>query len=310
MGTLAIAPLGPEYTAYGVVIGLTAAIFGGLAAALVTRLPVLKSGPITATAVLWAAALAQVLSGARDPDGVARAMALACLCGVMAGAMQVAMGLLRLGSAIKFVPYPVVAGFRNGIGLLMLISQVPVLIGTSHTLDAIPWSRIRDELRPVNVVVGIAVALVMWLLRYTRVRILAPFLAIVAGTALYYLLNALFSVQDTALASRLPPYGEWLGHFVGAIASMDKIALVGDLAALVPHAASIAIVASIFALLGAKVMDQATHSRHDGNRELIAQGAGNIGAGAFGGMPISGLPSQSLLAYHGGGGSRAASLIA
>jgi SulP family sulfate permease len=249
VGTLAVAPLGSGYTGLGVVIGLTAAIFGGLVASIAGKAPELKTGPITATAVLWSAALAQVLAttGARDEESVSRALVQTCLAVVLTGALQLAMGVLRLGSAIKFVPYPVVAGFRNGIAVLILVSQAPVLLGKDVSLASIASLRLFTSIEPVNLVVGAFVAAGILALRHTRLAVLGPFIAIVA---------------------------------------------------------------SIFALLAAKVVDQATHRRHDGNRELIAQGFGNIAAGGFGGIPVSGLPSQSLIAWRAGAGGRAATLIA
>jgi hypothetical protein len=79
VGTLAIAPLGPDYTALGVMTGLSAAIFGGLVTSIASKATDLKSGPITATAVLWSAALAQVLSLSGGSVAVERALALTCL---------------------------------------------------------------------------------------------------------------------------------------------------------------------------------------------------------------------------------------
>jgi sulfate permease, SulP family len=184
-----------------------------------------------------------------------------------------------------------------------------VLLGSALTPSSMSL-RSLAAIDPVNLVVGVVVACGILALRRTRLSLLGPFLAIVAGTGVYYALVTWTGSGGSRLVGALPSYGMWLERMLHTTSVAGLPVIAKDLLALLPHVASIAIVASIFALLAGKVMDQATHRRHDGNRELIAQGFANVAAGGFGGIPVSALPSQSLMAWRIGASGRVPTLIA
>ncbi len=167
LGLLAFASLGPDGAAQGVRAAFVAAIVGELAALVVGGVPIPGTLPRTSTTLIFAAFVAGL---AADPSlrdaqgGTGVILTLGALCVALAGAMQVLFGLLKLGSAAKFVPLPVVGGFMNGVAILIVVAQVPPLLGLhgSHWMAA-PLETLR-QVQPWTLAVGATtVALGLWI---------------------------------------------------------------------------------------------------------------------------------------------------
>ena len=129
--TLVFAPLGPAYLPHAVLACLVGAIAGGLLAAILASTPVAISSPRTAQCVVIAALVAAL---ARDvaipaPQFI---IALTCLATLLAGLMQIAGGIFRVGQLVRFVPYPVIAGFTHGISVILFVVYIPMVRGTAE----------------------------------------------------------------------------------------------------------------------------------------------------------------------------------
>ena len=217
---------------------------------------------------------------------------------LMAGAILVVFGLVRMGGAIKFIPYPVTIGFTSGIALIIFSSQVKDLLGLE--MDAVPapfvakwdaYAHAFDSVNPWALVVAIATFTIILAWPKLERRIPGPFVALIVTTVLVRLLHlpvetigARFGVIHAGLPHPSFPH--------------VTLALVGSLAG---PAFTIAMLAAIESLLSAVVADGMIGGRHRSNMELVAQGVANIVSPVFGGMPATGAIARTATNVKNGG---------
>ena len=221
---------------------------------------------------------------------------------MLAGLLQIAFGLLRIGSLMSYTPYSVISGFMTGIGAIIIILQIKPLLG----LDAAPGGPL-DQLAALpdaipnfdqnDLIVG-AIALVVCFLWPRQIRrfLPAPLAALVIGTcvSIFYFaeVRTIGAIPDQLPTLQLPTL-EW-----GFIGGLWKPALI------------IAILGSIDSLLTSLVADSQTRTRHNPNRELMGQGLGNLAAGVVGGLPGAGATMGTVTSIRAGGRSPLAGALA
>lgn len=204
---------------------------------------------------------------------------------LIAGFILLAMGVGRMGTLVKFIPYPVITGFTSGIAVIILSSQMRDLFGLQ--MDAVPlefiekWRAYFDAIGSVNpAALGIGlfttVLIFVWPKKWQRLP--ASIVALVAATVLIESLGLSVETIGTrfgGIPHNLPapswPHVSW-----------------ADLKMLLPSAFIIAALGSIESLLSAVVADGMIGSRHRSNQELLAQGVANIVSPLFGGIPATG----------------------
>ena len=254
--------------------GLYAAIVGGFLVSALGGSRFQIGGPAGAFIVLVAATVQ-----AHGMEGL-------LLATILAGVMLLAMGLLQLGTYIKFIPYPVTVGFTAGIAVIIFASQVKELLGL-ELRGAEPgplWEKLPvlweslPRLDPATV--ALSGATVATILALKRVRPQWPgMLLAVAGaaavTAVLGLPVATIGTKFGGIPSSLPDPG------------LPEISL-AKLQAVLPNALSFALLGSIESLLSAVVADGMTGRRHRSNCELVAQGIANIASALFGGICVTG----------------------
>ena len=300
LGLLAFGALGVEHVEIGLRAGFAAAVFGGAAAALSSGTQLPATGPrASVTLVLTGFVLLLV----RDPAlGIEDVVSLASLCVIASGFIQLAFGALRLGAIVKFVPYPVVAGFMCGIAVLIVASQLSAL---GIAVSASGFGGVN--LGPL--VVGIATALCIWILERRKPGWPAPLLGLALGVAIHYAIAGVSgSASSGAVVGALPAnllplaeasrFGELLAN--EAAGKYVRVLLTTSLV--------IAVIGSLDSLLAAVGIDALAGTRHRANRELIAQGFGNIASGFFCGIPVALSAARAISAYRGGGRTRIAAL--
>lgn len=205
--------------------------------------------------------------------------------GLMAGVLLIIMGLSGLGRMIKYIPYPVTVGFTAGIGLLILTSQLGDLFGfTGVTMPGdftgklkVIWHHL-SSINPAALLLGVCSVLVIVFWKRVSRRIPGTLAAIVLGAVA----AALLKLPVETVGSRFGGVPSALP--VPALPPLDWALVVK----LFPSALTIALLAGIESLLSAVVADGMTGRRHDSNRELIAQGVGNLISPLFGGIPATG----------------------
>ncbi len=271
-------------------VGLVTAIVAGVVCALFGGTPLQVSGPAAAMAVLVASIVQSYGFGA------------ILVVGIGCGVLQLLAGTLGLGRFIRLVPLPVIEGFTAGIGVIILIGQLPRALGLpappqSHVFEVI--AHLGDYLgqtKPAAVTIAGATLALYYALRKISRRIPAHLVAVVVTTAAV----AIFGVETETIgtiprslpAPRLPELsGEW-----------SLVALAGS--TIVVFA-----LASLETLLSSTVVDRITRSRSDPDQELIGQGLGNVASALFGGIPVTGVIARSGMNVQAGARTRLSSIV-
>ncbi|MDP3831848.1 MAG: sulfate permease [Ignavibacteriaceae bacterium] len=225
---------------------------------------------------------------------------------IMAGIILVIMGLVRFGSLIKFIPYPVVVGFTSGIALLIFSTQIKDFFGLH--IQKVPsefhekWISYFENFYSINYYVfGIAMLAMMIMILWPKVthRIPGSLIAIIVTTVLVMV----FKLPVDTIGSRF-------GEISSAIPSPSSFEInIGVIKNLIGPATVIAILAAIESLLSAVVADGMIGGKHRSNMELIAQGLANIVTPIFGGIPATGAIARTATNIKNGGRTPIAGII-
>lgn len=229
------------------------------------------------------------------------------ICTMMAGLMLLAMGLLRLGSAIKFIPYPLTMGFTSGIAVLIFSTQVKDFFGLS--VSAVPVgflgkvrvlaANIPSLQWPTLALAVISLLLIVfWPGKWAR-RVPGSIIALVLGTALVMI----FKFPVETIGSRFGGIPQGLPSLAWPALSWETIQH------LFPPALTIALLAAIESLLSAVVADGMIDDRHDSNQELMAQGIANLVCPLFGGIAATGAIARTATNVKNGGRTPIAGMV-
>ena len=310
-GVASFAGLGAGYSAQGALAGMLGAAALGLVASAWGGAPRLITAPCAPAAAVLSALALQMSTTGTEASAILLMLAVTAL---IAAGLQILFGVIGLGRLIKYMPYPVVSGYLSGVGLIIILSQIPKFLGapegaTWHHVILLPaaW-------RWEAITVGAITILVMTLApRFTK-KVPAAILALAAGVTSYFLLclvePVLFSLNGNSLIVG-PLRGEGPG-FVETLSTRWKSVGAVDLSdvySVVVPAITLAILLSIDTLKTCVVLDAMTRSRHDSNRTLIGQGLGNLASVAVGGMPGAGTMGATLVNVSSGGSTRWSGLI-
>ncbi|WP_419848410.1 SulP family inorganic anion transporter [Candidatus Poriferisocius sp.] len=276
--------LGPMAGMYGAIaLGLFAAVFGG------TRAQI--SGPTGPMAL----AMAVVVTS--HAENLEEAFTIV----VMAGLLQICLGLLRIGRFVVYTPYSVVSGFMSGIGVIIILVQTLPFLGADVKLggpiDAVrSWPDVFSDVNFSSLAIA-AVSLGVCIFWPPRLRVFVPsmLMALVIGTLL-----SLLWLSDTPVIGDVPT----------GLPDFELPELSGDLLArAVQPALTIALLGSIDSLLTSLVADSMTRTSHQPNRELIGQGIGNMMVGFIGGTPGAGATMGTVVNIRAGGHSRVSGVL-
>ncbi len=311
-GVIALAPLGPAYLAFGAVAALYCSIIATLTGALFKTRVGLLGGTRPALVLGIAALIASLADRFRSGDGpdVPLVLAFTMLTLFMTGIAQLALGLARIGRIVKYLPYPVLAGFINGAALLILFSALRPMIGLPAGASLDGFLADLAGASPWTLLVSFFTLVVA--LRPPRISARVPplLVALLAGTTLHLLLT-LF-IEPGRLSGSL-------GHLEPRLPDLDVMRsfarILGDPAlrdavpSLILPAIGLAILATVETLLTASVVDGMLHSRHQADRELLVQGAGNAIAACFGGLTSAAGLSRCTNNVRGGAQTRLSAVV-
>ena len=267
--------------------GLYTAIVAGFVIALLGGSRVNISGPTAAFATIVAGIVAQF-----GTSGLVIAT-------IMAGLMLIVMGLCKVGSLIKYIPYTITTGFTSGIAITIVIGQLKDFMGLTfaegtnavetmekieavvHSISTINWQ---------SVLVGlISLAILIVWPKVTK-KIPGSLIVVIIGIVIV----KAFNMQVNTI-----------GDLYEISRSLPKLSVpdfdISLIKSLIPSAFTIAILAGIESLLSCVVSDGMINDKHDSNTELIAQGAGNICSGLFGGIPATGAIARTAANVNNGG---------
>jgi SulP family sulfate permease len=308
LGLLAFAPLGAQYAALGVAAALVASVIANVVAALLPAARCQIMGPRASITVVFAGILAGLAAhplmhgphGASAPELMAAGFSILAI----AGLLQVAFALSGVGRVIKFVPYPVVAGFMNGIALLLILSQIAPALGLElgHPLAALLEQ--PAVIKPGSLAVALIVLATVFLApRLTRG---VPPLAcgLLVGIPLHYFLAALFPGAVGPLVGALPQFNFEPGEAAAILAFVGAADLAVWMQIVLPGALLLAAVASLDGLLAAVAADGVTRGHHDSRKVLAGQGLSNLLGAAFGAVPIAANAHTRIGNFLAGGRTR------
>ncbi|MDP3084199.1 MAG: SulP family inorganic anion transporter [Rubrivivax sp.] len=314
LGMLAFAPLGPQAAGVGIAASFACVVVGGLVYARLGSSAAATGAPSSATALILAGLVAQVVHDpAVDLSSASGVVALMTVTGAtvaLMGALQIGMAWLGLGRLANFVPQPVLAGFMNAVALLILLAQLPVLLGLPPQTALSDGAALAGA-QPLTLAVGLLTAGTAWLLAWRWPRLPATTIAMGVGSAAFAALT--LGWPAAALGPQVGPVapGALLPNALLPLVQDDvRALLLRHAPAMLLTAAVLAVIGSLESLLGALATDQMTRNRHDPRRELLALGAANIAAGICGGLPMVLSRARAVLMIRGSHHGRRAIAVA
>ena len=278
--------------------GIYTAIVAGFVISFLGGSRVQIAGPTAAFATIVAGIVAK-----EGMDGLVLAT-------ILAGIILVLLGLFRLGSLIKYIPYTITTGFTAGIAVTIFIGQIKDFMGLTIISDE-PLIETGDKVKGIfssldttNVsalIVGFVCLLVLIIWNYVPGKLkkipgslIAVFVGIIMVKGFGMKVNTIGDLYS--ISNKLPSL------------TLPVITKDGILSAL-PNAFTIAVLAAIESLLSAVVADGMIGSKHRSNQELIAQGAGNIASALFGGIPATGAIARTAANIKNGGRTPIAGMV-
>lgn len=280
--------VGPEQGIYtAIVAGFLISFFGG------SRVQI--AGPTAAFATIVAGIVAK-----NGMDGLIVAT-------LIAGIILIIMGICRLGSLIKFIPYTITTGFTAGIAVTIVIGQLKDFMGLTYapgTVTIETMEKVKAVIRflptinPMAVLVGMVSLAILIVWPFISKKIPGSLIAVIAGILMVRFLKLnvntigdLYTISSALPALHIP-------HItLETIRSEFSDGL------------TIAILAAIESLLSCVVADSMINSRHRSNMELVAQGIGNIGSALFGGIPATGAIARTAANIKNGGRTPIAGMV-
>ena len=273
--------------------GILTAIIGGFIVSALGGSKVQIGGPTGAFIVI-------IYGIVNDPQLGLSGLIIATM---LAGAFLILLGVCRLGTIIKFIPYPIVVGFTSGIAVTIFTTQIKDLLGLQiegklpgdfiskwavylHNLDTIDW---------ITAAVGILSIVIIALTPKISKKVPGSLVAIIVMTVGVYFLNAYTDLHVSTI-------GDQFGEIKATIPPLTLPNITWDgLKGLLPTAMVIAVLGAIESLLSATVADGVCGDRHNSNQELIGQGVANLCTPLFGGIPCTGAIARTMTNINNGG---------
>lgn len=280
--------------------GVYTAIFAGFIVALLGGSPVQIAGPTAAFATIVAGIVAE------------KGMSGLIVATVMAGIILILMGVLKLGTLIKYVPKTITVGFTAGIAVTIFLGQIKDFLGITYAEGVKPvetFEKIEANINHISsftwqsLLVGAVCLAILIIYPKFEKRVPPSLIAVVVGALLVkfipFLNDGVYTIGELyTIPSGFPKI------------TLDNLSLDLDtIISLVPNAFTIAILAGIESLLSCVVADDMVNSKHNPNAELVAQGLGNIVSVTFGGIPATGAIARTAANVKNGGRTAVAGMM-
>lgn len=273
--------------------GIYTAIVAGFIISFLGGSTVQIAGPTAAFATIVAGIVAK-----NGMDGLVVAT-------VLAGIFLILMGVFKLGSLIKYIPYTITTGFTAGIAVTILIGQLKDFFGLTYAGGEKPIEAIEKlevffkYIGTINVdavIVGVVSLAILIVWPYINKKIPGSLIAVIVGSLIALKMDVPTIGSSFTLTSALPKF-----NIPGFDLQIVKNVL--------PDAFTIAILAAIESLLSCVVADGMTNTKHRSNAELVAQGVGNMGSALFGGIPATGAIARTAANIKNGGSTPISGMV-
>ena len=250
---------------------------------------------------------------------------------MMAGVLLILLGIFKLGTVIKFIPYPIIIGFTSGIAVTIFTTQIADIFGLDFKGEKVPGDFIGkwilyfhhfDTVNWWNVIVSVVSVFIIAITPKFSKKVPGSLVAIILVTVGVYCLKlygGITCIDTIGLRFSLLPFISRYKYWIGigdrfsikaqlpeaAVPALDWEAIKN----LFPVAITIAVLGAIESLLSAAVADGVIGDRHDSNTELIAQGIANFVSPIFGGIPATGAIARTMTNINNGGKSPVAGIV-
>jgi len=311
-GVTIYASIGPAYAGLGALAGILGATALGLVAPSLGGTNRLITAPCAPAAAVLSAFAIELVQ--HDVDPMFIVLMLTAL-GLVAGLIQLLLGFMGIGSLIKYIPFPVVSGYLTGVGLIIIGSQIPKLLGAFGGQSL--WRTLisPETWQWQSALIGVVTASVMLGAPLLTRAVPAAILGLLAGVLTYFGLAHFVDPSMLVLEGNkliIGPLGGSASSMFEAITGrwrdIGELKL-SQIGSLMGTALTLAVLLSIDTLKTAVVLDALTRSRHDSNRELVAQGLGNVASACAGGMPGAGQMGATLVNLASGGQTRVSGVV-
>ncbi len=301
--------LGNDFIPQAVILGVSATIFSCLFTALFSGTPTLISGPSGPLTIVLISIVAKLQNTIAPftylQNHYALVIGSAALCLIIGGLLQALLGFFRIGSLVKYVPYPVISGFVNGIALSLILHQLPNLLGIDISYKFFDVIRFLHSTDPGTLLIGVFTFGSVILARRYISNLSPPLFGLLAGTTAYYLMHA---AVPAAVSGRV--IGDiridlLTTAFVGVSWRVFDFKLVASvLPDILFFGMIICLISSVETLMSSAAIGYRTGDRFDSNKDLVGQGIGNIAAAFFSAMPASGSLVRSFANLNSGAKTR------
>jgi SulP family sulfate permease len=311
-GIIVYGPLGVEFLPFAALLGIYACLVGGICAALLGGTEIQITAPKAPLTLLLASFVAPLALNLQIQDVASRnilIVGLASFCVLIGGITQFLFGTLRLGNLVKYVPYPVVSGFMNGIAFILILEQISPLVGASSHVSLFEVFYNPAVVQPFTFFVGFTTIIVIFLSKRFIKAVPASLVGLVAGTALFYALKTFGGIATLG-----PVVGNFSFQwptpdiFPKAFGLLENIDMANLFARILITGFVIGSIGSLESLLSSLAADNMAGTRHKSNKELIGQGIANMMNSLFSALPSAGSELHNMANYRAGARTRLSSL--
>ena len=302
-GLIIYAPLGAAFSGKAVIGGIMGTIAIGIIAPVFGGTKKLVSAPCAPAAAVLSVFVSELIHKGTIPLDVIPLYIT--LVSFLAGVVQLIAGNLGGGKFIKYIPYPVVAGYLSGVGVLIVIGQVPKLLGLPKEASSVHGVMQLNIWRWESIVIGVFTIVVMIFAPKIIKAIPASIVALLSGVLCYFgisLINPLLlsSTQNPfiigAVSVSIPDLYNAFTHQWGSLSLIDPAVITYSLVPIL----TLTVLLSIDTLKTCVVLDALTQNRHNSNRELIGQGLGNMVSASLCGIPGAGTMGATIVNINSG----------
>lgn len=311
-GLLIYAPLGVEFSGRAAIGGIMGTILIGLVASLFGGTKSLISAPCAPAAAVLSVFVAEAMK--KGTVAAELIPVYIMLISLIVGAIQILLGKVKGGAFIKYIPYPVVAGYLSGVGFLIFIGQVPKLLGLPKDVKLLAGLQMPGDWKWESIGVGVVTIIVMFLAPKIIKAVPAAIIALIAGVAAYFAISFLNPDMLNLEGNHfiIGPINASLSDlqqvFVGQWSLASSIEL-SHLSFILIPALTLSVLLSIDTLKTCVVLDAITFTRHNSNKELVGQGMGNISSALFCGIPGAGTMGATLVNVNSGGNTKRSGIV-
>lgn len=303
-GLIAVAPLGPEWAVFGITASVGTALLFGLLAGMFGANPFLLSGPRVITVLVLASAIQTAVHRGFSAQ---EALMLAFLGLFVAGLLQASAGLLRLGSAVSYIPVPVLTGFVNASSILVFLSALPMALGAAgFSLAEIAgdgFTAIRWWAVSVSIVSMMSVFVLAGRLNFIPTTLAG----LIVGSLAYYVGTAVFAQPVGPMVGTIDVHELWRWPFLlNAPLSTQTVLSALDIPVL--SGITIGLLNAFDTVLTSRAIDVRTNQPGNVNRDLQVQGLLNTTMGGLGFLPGAGALSRSIAVVEAGARTRLANI--